>query len=67
MGVQGALAGHQLGIYHVLGMFRGHSGGGITGTDGDKGTGMEQGGVAKVCKSDLENETHFLMREGEGR
>lgn len=57
----------QLNVCYVLGMFWGHSGGGITGTDGDKGTGMEQGGIAKVGKSALVNQTCFLMREGEGR
>lgn len=65
--VQDALAVHQLSVCHVLGMFWGHSSNGITGTDGDKGPRIEQGGMVKVGKSALENQTRFLVREGEGR
>lgn len=63
MEVQGALAVRQLSVCHVPGVFWGHSGGGITGTDGDKGTGTgtERGGVARVGKSALENQTCLLV------
>lgn len=55
-GRPGALTAHQLRVCHVLGIFWGHSGGGITGTDEDKGTGMEQGSMAKAGKSVPKNQ-----------
>lgn len=38
----------------------------VTGTDGGKGTGLEQGGVARGGKFTPENQTRF-QGEGEGR